>query len=260
MSKFVDSHCHLNRIALDKLGLSFDQMIDKTFEDGVSKILSVAVSLEEIPQIREYAQKYDDIYYSVGKHPSDEDGEEPSIDRLVDLAKDEKCIAIGESGLDYYYNDEETCSSWQRERFEVHLEAANIVNKPLIVHTRNAKDDTLAILKSSNIEKCGGILHCFTESYEMAKAAIDMGMYISFSGILTFKNAQDLRDTAAKLPLDRLLVETDSPYLTPDPYRGKPNYPRHTKYVVDTLAMIKSCTFDEVAQQTTKNFNKLFKL
>ena len=214
----IDSHCHLNYLKLEDVTL--EQVITNAKKVGVDKIASIAVAWHEIDAIQEIVEKFEDVYFSVGVHPSELDSHQPSVEELIARSNHSKCVAIGETGLDYYYNSEETKQA-QIDKFVNHMQAANEVKKPVIIHTRAAKDDTLNILKSEKVENCGGILQCFTEDYDMAKKAIDMGMYISFSGILTFKNAQDIQDTAKKLPLDRILIETDAPYLTPVPYRGK---------------------------------------
>ncbi|MEY8673134.1 TatD family hydrolase [Francisella philomiragia] len=253
----IDSHCHLNYLKLDDISL--EKVIDNAKEAGIEKIVSIAVAWDEIADIEKITENFDNVYYSVGVHPSELDSYQPSVDDIIARAQHKKCVAIGETGLDYYYNGEETKKA-QKIKFVNHMQAANDVKKPVIIHTRSAKQDTLDILKSENVEGCGGILHCFTEDYDMAKKALDMGMYISFSGILTFKNARDIQETAKKLPLDRILIETDAPYLTPVPLRGKPNYPEYVKYVAQFLADLKGFSYDEVAKQTYKNTCEVFKL
>ncbi|MBK2092356.1 TatD family hydrolase [Francisella philomiragia] len=253
----IDSHCHLNYLKLDDISL--EKVIDNAKEAGIEKIVSIAVAWDEIADIERITENFDNVYYSVGVHPSELDSYQPSVDDIIARSQHKKCVAIGETGLDYYYNGEETKKA-QKIKFVNHMQAANDVKKPVIIHTRSAKQDTLDILKSENVEGCGGILHCFTEDYDMAKKALDMGMYISFSGILTFKNARDIQETAKKLPLDRILIETDAPYLTPVPLRGKPNYPEYVKYVAQFLADLKGFSYDEVAKQTYKNTCEVFKL
>ncbi|KFJ42439.1 TatD family hydrolase [Francisella philomiragia] len=253
----IDSHCHLNYLKLDDISL--EKVIDNAKEAGIEKIVSIAVAWDEIADIERITENFDNVYYSVGVHPSELDSYQPSVDEIIVRSQHKKCVAIGETGLDYYYNGEETKKA-QKIKFVNHMQAANDVKKPVIIHTRSAKQDTLDILKSENVEGCGGILHCFTEDYDMAKKALDMGMYISFSGILTFKNARDIQETAKKLPLDRILIETDAPYLTPVPLRGKPNYPEYVKYVAQFLADLKGFSYDEVAKQTYKNTCEVFKL
>ncbi|MBK2267781.1 TatD family hydrolase [Francisella philomiragia] len=253
----IDSHCHLNYLKLDDISL--EKVIDNAKEAGIEKIVSIAVAWDEIADIERITENFDNVYYSVGVHPSELDSYQPSVDDIIARSQHKKCVAIGETGLDYYYNGDETKKA-QKIKFVNHMQAANDVKKPVIIHTRSAKQDTLDILKSENVEGCGGILHCFTEDYDMAKKALDMGMYISFSGILTFKNARDIQETAKKLPLDRILIETDAPYLTPVPLRGKPNYPEYVKYVAQFLADLKGFSYDEVAKQTYKNTCEVFKL
>ncbi|AJI74586.1 TatD family hydrolase [Francisella philomiragia] len=253
----IDSHCHLNYLKLDDISL--EKVIDNAKEAGIEKIVSIAVAWDEIADIERITENFDNVYHSVGVHPSELDSYQPSVDDIIARSQHKKCVAIGETGLDYYYNGEETKKA-QKIKFVNHMQAANDVKKPVIIHTRSAKQDTLDILKSENVEGCGGILHCFTEDYDMAKKALDMGMYISFSGILTFKNAKDIQETAKKLPLDRILIETDAPYLTPVPLRGKPNYPEYVKYVAQFLADLKGFSYDEVAKQTYKNTCEVFKL
>lgn len=253
----IDSHCHLNYLKLEDTSLN--NIITNAKNAGIDKIVSIAVAWHEIDDIQKIAETYEDVYFSVGVHPSELDSHQPSVEEIIAKSNHPKCVAIGETGLDYYYNGEETKPK-QVSKFINHIQAAIEVAKPIIVHTRAAKQDTLDILKSENVEKCGGILHCFTEDYDMAKQAIDMGMYISFSGILTFKNAKDIQETAKKLPLDRILIETDAPYLTPVPYRGKPNYPEYVKYVAKFLAQLRNEDIDKIAQQTYDNTCDVFKL
>jgi TatD DNase family protein len=253
----IDSHCHLNYLNLDDTTLC--NVISDAKTNGVDKIVSIAVVWEEINAIQSTAEEFEDVFFSVGVHPSELDCHQPTVDEIIAKSNHKKCVAIGETGLDYYYNGVET-KDQQIEKFINHMQAANHVNKPVIIHTRAAKQDTLDILKREKVENCGGILHCFTEDYDMAKQAIDMGMYISFSGILTFKNAKDIQDVAKKLPLDRILIETDAPYLTPTPLRGRPNYPVYVKHVADYLANLRGDSYDAIAQQTYKNTCDVFKL
>ncbi|AEE26770.1 TatD family hydrolase [Francisella hispaniensis] len=252
----IDSHCHLNYLKLDDITL--EQVIDNAKKADIDKIVSIAVAWHEIEDIQKIAEDYSDVYFSVGVHPSELDTHQPSVDEIISRSQHQKCVAVGETGLDYYYNSCDT-KKVQIDKFAKHIQAANEVNKPVIIHTRSAKQDTLDILKAENVEGCGGILHCFTEDYDMAKKALDMGMYISFSGILTFKNAKDIQETAKKLPLDRILIETDAPYLTPVPLRGKPNYPEYVKYVAQFLADLKGVSYQQVATQTYQNTCEIFK-
>lgn len=250
----VDSHCHLN---FSELAENIQSVRQLMHEEKVGHALCVSVTLDKFPEVLALAETYDNFYASVGVHPDYEDIQEPTVDELVKLADHPRVIAIGETGLDYFRLKGDL--AWQRERFRTHIRAAIIAGKPLIIHTRNAVDDTLSIMREEGAEKVGGVLHCFTESQEMADAAIEMGFYISFSGIVTFKNAKDLKEVAKKIPLDRILVETDSPYLAPVPFRGKMNQPAYVKHVAQEVADLRGISIDEVAVATTHNFFKLFK-
>ena len=203
------------------------------------------------------AKAHKQIYASVGVHPVEQEGKDPSIDELLRLADHEKIIAIGETGLDYFHVKKDT-ADWQRDRFRRHIAVSNQSGKPMIIHTRDAKADTIEIMQEE--QASAGVMHCFSEDWETAKAALDLGFYISFSGIITFKSASDLREVARKVPADRLLVETDSPYLTPVPYRGKPNSPAYTYYVAEKLAEIRNTSINDIANTTTNNFKNLFSL
>jgi TatD DNase family protein len=217
--------------------------------------LCVCIDLEHFDDVFSLAKSHQQIYASVGVHPVEQEGKDPSVDELLALADHEKIIAIGETGLDYFHVKKDT-ADWQRERFRRHIAASNQSGKPMIIHTREAKADTIEIMQQEQAQ--AGVMHCFSEDWETAKAALDLGFYISFSGIITFKSAADLREVAKKVPADRLLVETDSPYLTPVPYRGRANSPAYTYYVAEKLAEIRGVSVDNIAQQTTQNFNDLF--
>jgi TatD DNase family protein len=195
------------------------------------------------------------IYASVGVHPTEVDGKDPSVDELIELSKSDRVIAIGETGLDYFHIKKDE-ADWQRDRFRRHIEASNRTGKPMIIHTREAKKDTITIMREEKVE--AGVMHCFSEDWETAKAALDLGFYISFSGILTFNSAKDLREVAKKVPEDRLLVETDSPYLTPMPHRGRPNSPAFTYHVAEKLAEVRGSSIEAIAETTTNNFKRLF--
>jgi len=225
--------------------------------EGVDYALCAGVSLERFPGILAIAEAHPGIFASVGVHPDGEEGEEPSEQRLMDLAAHPKVVAIGETGLDYYRLQGDL--EWQRERFRTHIRAAKKVGKPLIIHTRSAADDTLAVLKEEGAEAVGGVFHCFTENAAMAQAALDMGFYISLSGIVTFKNAVDLKEVAKMVPLERLLVETDSPYLAPVPHRGKLNQPAFVRHVAEEITSLRNIPLSELAAATTNNFFRLFK-
>lgn len=252
----IDSHCHLDRVDLSPYDNDFAGLIERTRQAGVDHMLCVSIDLESYPDMLSLVETYPEISVSVGVHPCDQDRREPSVDELVSLAAHPKNVAIGETGLDYFRADGNL--DWQRERFRCHIQAARETNKPLIIHTREAREDTIRILREENAEQVGGVMHCFTETWEMAEQALDLGFYISFSGIVTFKNAQDLRDVAGKVPMDRMLIETDSPYLAPVPHRGKPNEPRYVEGVAQMIAELRGLDVETVAQQTTDNFYRLF--
>lgn len=253
---YIDSHCHLDRVDLSSYGDSFMDMVQASRAAGVSHMLCVSIDLESYPGMLALVDGYEDISVSVGVHPCDQDRREPTVSELVHLAAHPRNVAIGETGLDYFRAEGDL--EWQRERFRVHIRAARETGKPLIIHTREAREDTLQILREENAQEVGGVMHCFTETWEMAEAAMELGFYISFSGIVTFKNAAALREVATLVPPDRLLIETDSPYLAPAPFRGKPNEPRYVYRVAETIADLKDMTVDEVAEISTRNFHCLF--
>ena len=252
--KIIDSHCHLNMIDLAPFDGDRAKVIEAAKALDVQKMVCVNVECEKFDEVYSWAEEFDCVTASVGKHPADEKGIEVTYDWLMEKAKLPKVVAIGETGLDYHWCKGDL--TWQQDRFRTHIQAGKETSLPLIIHTRNAREDTIRILKE---EKSGpGVFHCFTEDYEMAKQGIDLGFYISFSGILTFKNAKELQEVAKKLPLDRILVETDAPYLTPVPYRGKANQPGYTRYVAEYLAELKGVSVEGVAEVTTQNFHSLF--
>lgn len=253
--KIIDSHCHLDRLDLSAFGGSVESVLAHAKELSVMQFLCVCIDLEHFDEVLFLAKKYPQIYASVGVHPCELEGKDPSVEALLTLAKHDKIIAIGETGLDYFHV-EKVMADWQRDRFRRHIKASNQSGKPMIIHTRNAKKDTIAIMQAEKAEQ--GVMHCFSEDWETAKAALDLGFYISFSGMITFKSAKDLREVAKKVPSDRLLVETDSPYLTPAPYRGKPNLPAYSYYVAEKLAEIRSVSINDIASTTTSNFEQLF--
>lgn len=254
---FIDSHCHPYMLDLSAYGNNFDHFMLETKQAGVDGMLCVAVDMETASQCRAIADKYDNVYCSVGSHPSEKEEDDLSLDTLCELAAYPKVMAIGETGLDYYYNDDKL--EIMQNRFRIHIQAAHRTKKPLIIHTRNAREDTLKIMREENARECGGVMHCFTESLAMAKASLDLNFYISFSGIITFKNADELREVVRYVPLDRMLIETDSPYLAPVPFRGKQNEPRYVKHVAEKIAEIKQVSVEEVARVTTENFYRLIK-
>lgn len=252
---YVDSHCHL---AFPELAGDIDAVLARMRAAGVWQALSVCTRLEEFERIQALAQREDGIFASVGVHPDTTDAEEPTIERLVGLARRPKVIAIGETGLDYYRLPEPL--DWQRDRFRVHIRAARDCGKPLIIHTRAAAADTLRIMRDEDAGKAGGVMHCFTETLDVARAAIEMGFYISFSGIVTFKNARELQAVAQALPLERILVETDAPYLAPVPHRGRTNEPCWVPFVGAKLAELRGISPSEVQAATSENFLRCFNL
>jgi TatD DNase family protein len=250
----VDSHCHLN---FPELADNIQAIRQLMTESQVGHALCVSVTLDKFPEVLKLAETYDNFYASVGVHPDYEDIAEPSVDELFKLSQHPKIVAIGETGLDYFRLTGDL--EWQRERFRTHIRAAILANKPLIIHTRSAAEDTIRIMREEGADKIGGVMHCFTESLDVALAAIELGFYISFSGIVTFKNATQLKVVAQAIPLDKMLVETDSPYLAPMPFRGKTNQPAYVKYVAQEIANLRGISLDSVMQATTQNFFRLFK-
>ena len=253
--QIIDSHCHIDRVDLGGFRGSIESMLDHARNLSVDKFLCVCIDLEHFDDVHTLSKSYPNIYCSVGVHPTETNCKDPSIEELLEYAKSNRVIAIGETGLDYFHVRKDE-ADWQRDRFRRHIAASNQSGKPMIIHMRDSKEDTIEILSREKAEK--GVMHCFSEDLETAEAAIDLGFYISFSGILTFKSAQDLREVAKQIPTERILIETDSPYLTPVPYRGKPNSPAYTYYVAEKLAEIRNTTIGEIAKVTTQNFNQLF--
>lgn len=253
----VDSHCHLDCIDLKEFGNDFDRLIQHSSKAGVEHMLCVSINLQKYPEMLEKVRIYPAISVSVGMHPMADENETFSIEHLVRLAADEKVVAIGETGLDYYYHKGDT--HWQRERFRSHIQVANQLNKPLIVHTRDAGEDTLKILQQEKADNCGGVIHCFTETQKFADQAMEMGFMISISGIVTFKNADVLRAIVKNIPDEYLLIETDSPYLAPLPHRGKQNQPAYVHHVAETLADIRNTSIEHIAEITRNNFYRCFK-
>ena len=251
---YVDSHCHLS---FPELAGQIDQVLARMRSAQVSAALNVCVTLEEFAQVQALAQAYPHIHASVGVHPDSQGGEEPTVARLLELAQVPKVVAIGETGLDYYRVPAGELD-WQRTRFRTHIQAARACGKPLIVHTRSAAADTISILAEEGAREAGGVMHCFTEDWECARAAIDMGLCISFSGIVTFKSAAALREVALKVPDEALLVETDSPYLAPVPHRGKTNEPAYVRHVAEFLAQLRGVSLERIAALTTANFERVF--
>jgi TatD DNase family protein len=254
----VDSHCHLDRLDLSRYDGKLSGALEKARENGIERMLCVSIDLENYPAMMEQIEPYDNVYASVGVHPNETEGHDPDVGELVELSKHPKIVAIGETGLDYFHGKGDL--EWQRDRFRTHIRAAIQSGKPLIIHSRDAKEDTIRILEEENAKEIGGVMHCFTEDWDMAQRTMVMNFYISFSGIVTFKNATELKDVARKVPMDRMLVETDSPYLAPVPYRGKPNEPAYVLNVAEYIAELRDTTLQDIATHTTRNFNTLFRL
>ena len=250
---FIDSHCHLN---FPGLAEDLDAIFANMRANQVSQALCVSVDLGSFPQVLDLAERHDNLYASVGVHPDYELETEPTQAELVRLAQHPKVIAIGETGLDYYRLTGDL--EWQRERFRTHIRAAKESAKPLIIHTRSAAADTLRVMAEEDAGSIGGVMHCFTENLEVARAAIELGFHISFSGILTFKNATIIKEVAQNIPLDKILIETDSPYLAPTPYRGKTNQPAYVKHVAEEIARLRNLSLEEVGEATSQNFRRLF--
>jgi TatD DNase family protein len=250
---FVDSHCHLN---FPELVADLPAVLEAMAANRVTHALCISISLPELPDVLRLAQDHANLYATVGVHPDEENTPEPSVAGLVAVAAQPKVVAIGETGLDYYRLTGDL--SWQRERFRVHIRAARECGRPLVVHTRAAAEDTIAIMREERADVPGGVMHCFTESWDAAAAALDLGFHISFSGIVTFKNAQAIKDVARRVPLDRMLIETDAPYLAPVPFRGKTNQPAYVRYVAEEIARLRDISTSEVAAATSENFFRLF--
>lgn len=253
----ADSHCHLDRVDLTPYEGDFDRLMRATRAAGVEQLLCAAIDLEHFPSMRALVDPYPQVWVSVGLHPNEEAAQEPAAAELVRLAADPRVVAIGETGLDYHRSAGGD-PGWQRSRFREHIRAARASRLPLIVHSRAARDDTIRLLIEEGARDVGGVLHCFTEDWPMAKRALDLGFFVSFSGIVTFKGAEALREVACRVPLDRLLIETDSPYLAPVPHRGRPNEPRYLLAVADCIAALRGLDGEELAVATRDNFARLF--
>lgn len=253
MTSLIDSHCHIPLLSEE---MAVDEILNNAKENDVSHMLCVAIDLEDSPKIIDLARKHENVSASVGIHPNTELKQKATIEDIISLASNDEVVAIGETGLDYFRSEGDL--EWQRDRFRTHISAAKELDKPLIIHTREAKDDVIRILKEEGADEVGGVMHCFVEDWETAQAAIDLNFLISFSGIVTFKNAKELQQVAKQTPLDKMLVETDSPYLAPVPFRGKTNQPAYVKHVAEFIAELKDIEFEEVAEQTSNNYYKLF--
>jgi len=252
---YVDSHCHLD---FPELAAEMPAVLEAMAAARVSHALCISVNLPDWPRVHALAMAHPNLYATVGVHPDGEDTTEPTVETLVALAAEPKVVAIGETGLDYYRLEGDL--GWQRERFRVHIRAALRARRPLVIHTRAASEDTLKLMREENARDAGGVMHCFTETWEVARAALDLGFHISLSGIVTFKNAQDVKDVARRVPLDRMLIETDSPYLAPVPFRGKRNQPAYVPHVAAEIGNLRGISQEEVARTTTANFFRLFNI
>jgi TatD DNase family protein len=251
----VDSHCHLD---FPELQSDLPGVLSRMSDNGVTHALTISTTLETFPAVRRVAHAAANVWCSAGVHPDERrDGREVALDELIAMADDPRVVAIGETGLDYFRVEGDT--EWQRERFRTHIRAARAIGKPLVIHTRAAAQDTLRIMREERASEVGGVMHCFTETWDVAHAAMAEGFYISFSGIVTFKNAADLKEVARRVPLERMLVETDSPYLAPVPHRGKSNQPAFVKHVAEEIARLRGIPVEEVARATTENFFRLFR-
>ena len=251
----VDSHCHLD---FPELRADLRGVMSRMGDNGVTHALTISTTLETFPAVRQVAYGLPNVWCSAGVHPDERrDGREATLEELLAMADDPKVVAIGETGLDYFRVEGD--AEWQRERFRTHIRAARRCGKPLVIHTRAAAEDTLRIMREEGAGEAGGVMHCFTETADVADAAVAEGFHISFSGIVTFKNAGDLKEVARRVPLERLLVETDSPYLAPVPHRGKTNQPAFVKHVAEEIARLRAISFEEVARATTENFFRLFR-
>lgn len=250
---FVDSHCHLD---FPELVQRLPQVLEAMAERRVTHALCIAVSLEALPQVLDLAQSHGNLYATVGVHPEHKDCRDPEVDELAGLAAHPRVVAVGETGLDYYWHKDDL--EWQRQRFRRHIRAARQCAKPLVIHTREAAQDTLSLMREEGAAAVGGVMHCFTESLAVARGAMELGFHISFSGIVTFKNAQALKEVARAIPLDRMLIETDAPYLAPVPHRGRTNEPAYVVHVAEEIARLRGIPLEAVAQATSANFFRLF--
>ncbi|TMH32175.1 MAG: TatD family deoxyribonuclease [Betaproteobacteria bacterium] len=250
---FVDSHCHIN---FPELAGELPAVLDAMERERVTHAMCIGVNLPELPSVLRIAAEHANIYASVGVHPDYERTSEATVEQLVELSREPKVVAIGETGLDYYRLSGDL--EWQRARFRTHIRAARQCGKPLVIHTRAAADDTLAIMREERAAEAGGVMHCFTETWEVAQAAMELGFHISFSGIVTFKNAATLHEIATRVPLERMLIETDAPYLAPVPHRGKTNQPAYVRYVAEGIARLRGASVETIASATSANFFRLF--
>lgn len=256
--ELTDTHCHLDRLDLTPYQGDLNKALKHADEQGIKHFLCVCITLDDFPAMLALTKPYPHIHATVGLHPNEEIAKEPTAEYLYQLAQDEKVIGIGETGLDYYRSTGDL--KWQQDRFREHIRAAKVLKRPIIVHSRQAKADTIRILQEENASDVGGIMHCFTEDWAMAQQALDLNFHISFSGIVTFKNAKEIQQVARQVPLDRMLLETDSPYLAPEPHRGKTNEPAYVRHTAEFIASMRGIDSVELAARTTSNYLKLFKL
>jgi len=252
----IDSHCHLDRIDLKPYQDDFACFMQAATDHQIERLLCIAIDLESYPAMLDLVANFQQISVTVGVHPNVQEGKDPSVEELIVLGQSDKVVGIGETGLDYFRNTGDM--EWQHQRFRNHIRAAKALNKPLIIHTRAAQIDTLRILKEEEAGSVGGVIHCFTENWDFAQKALDLNFYISFSGIVTFNSAQEIKEVAKKVPADRFLIETDSPYLAPVPFRGRPNYPTYVRYVAEQLAELRGTSVSKIAELSTANFYALF--
>lgn len=257
LPSIIDSHCHLNRLDLTSFDNKLSNALDSARKEGVKHFLTVSVELEDFEELKKISEVHPDVSYSVGWHPTSVTDQDISS-LLLKSAQEPGCIAIGETGLDYYHHGEHQTQATQHQAFRQHIAIAKQLNKPLIIHTRQSAEDTIKILLEEGAKEIGGVMHCFTETWEIAQKALDLGFLISLSGIVTFKNAHIVHEVAKKTPLDCLLIETDAPYLAPTPYRGKSNHPAWVKYVAEGIASIRNTSYEDVANATTQNFYRYF--
>ncbi len=252
----IDSHCHLDRIDLEPYQNDFSRFMQETESSQIEHMLCISIDLESYPAMCELVSGYQSISVTVGVHPNEQDGKDPDVEELIQLGSANHVVGIGETGLDYFRSEGDL--TWQQERFRNHIKAAKVLQKPLIIHSRDAKEDTLRILAEEEAGEAGGVIHCFTEDWDMAKRALDLNFYISFSGIVTFNSAKEIKEVAKRIPSERYLIETDSPYLAPVPFRGKPNYPTYVKFVAEHIAELRNKNFNEIAEQSARNYHALF--
>ncbi|HFD10911.1 MAG TPA: TatD family deoxyribonuclease [Crenotrichaceae bacterium] len=254
----IDSHCHLDRIDLAPYQNDLGQFMDHLSDEQISHLLCVSIDLDSLPAMWSLVKDFNNICISVGVHPNVKltVDQEPSVDDLINIAQHKRVVAIGETGLDYFRSEGDL--SWQHQRMRTHIQAAKQLKLPIIIHTREAKDDTLKLLREEGADEVGGVIHCFTEDWEMACQAMDLGFYISFSGIVTFKNALSIQDVASRIEDEKFFIETDSPYLAPVPHRGKPNYPSYVKHVAEKIAELRDTSVEKVCESSTRNYHRLF--